>query len=256
MPACIEASAGLDAFEIKNRIMLTGDRRRAAEVIAREASHPEVEAELLPEQKLDRIRQLQAQGRHVAMIGDGINDAPALAAASVGIAVAGASDITAEAADVVYLPHSLERLPKLFEVSRKAVYTAWQNIFLFAGAVNAIAVVLCATGKLTPVGAAFTHQLSSFFVMMNSLRLLRVEKGGVDAHETRFSRLWTRTQIPHAWERIRHVTEKIDFGAFDFASGLNWLIDNRRRLVRPALYVVARWRSGVRSTPCAPKRPA
>ena len=233
----IEASAGLDQLEIKNRIMLTGDRRRAAEVMAREAGIPNVEAELLPEQKLDRVRQLESQGRHVAMVGDGINDAPALAAATVGIAVAGASDIAAEAADVVYLPHSLERLPKLFEVSRKAVQTAWQNIFLFAGAVNAIAVILCATGKLTPVGAAFTHQLSSFFVMMNSLRLLRVERGGLEARETRFSRLWARTQIPTALERLHHVTEKLDFGALDFASGLNWLIDNRQRLVRPMVYL-------------------
>ena len=145
---------------------------------------------------------------------------------------------TAEAADVVYLPHSLEKLPKLFEVSRKAVQTAWQNIILFAGAVNAIAVVLCATGKLSPVGAAFTHQLSSFFVMMNSLRLLHVERGGVEARETRFSKLWARTQIPHAWDRIRHVTEKIDIGALDFASGLNWLIDNRQRMVRPLMYAL------------------
>ncbi len=234
----VEASAGLDQLEIKNRIMLTGDRRRAAEVIAREAGIPNVEAELLPEQKLDRVRQLESQGHHVAMVGDGINDAPALAAASVGIAVAGASDITAEAADVVYLPHSLEKLPKLFEVSRKALQTAWQNIILFAGAVNAIAVILCATGKLTPVGAAFTHQLSSFFVMMNSLRLLRVERGGLEPRETRFSRLWARTPLPHAWERLRHVTEKIDFGALDFASGLNWLIDNRERMVRPILYAL------------------
>ena len=123
--------------DIKNQVMLTGDRRRAAEVIAREVGIPNVEAELLPEQKLDRVRQLACARPHVAMVGDGINDAPALAAASVGIAVAGASDITAEAADVVYLPHSLETLPKLFEVSRKAVQTAWQNIILFAGVVNA-----------------------------------------------------------------------------------------------------------------------
>ena len=93
--------------------MLTGDRRRAAEAIAREIGISDVEAELLPEQKLDRVRQLAAQGRTVAMVGDGINDAPALAAAQVGIAVAGASDITAEAADVVYLPHSLEKLPAI-----------------------------------------------------------------------------------------------------------------------------------------------
>ena len=122
---------------ITHQVMLTGDRRRAAEVIAREIGIPNVEAELLPEQKLDRVRQLVSQGRTVAMVGDGINDAPALAAASVGIAVAGASDITAEAADVVYLPHSLEKLPRLFEVSRRAMHTAWQNIVLFAGAFNA-----------------------------------------------------------------------------------------------------------------------
>ncbi len=123
----------LQQMGITYQVMLTGDRRRAAEAIAREIGIPNVEAELLPEQKLDRVRQLASQGRTVAMVGDGINDAPALAAAHVGIAVAGASDITAEAADVVYLPHSLEKLPRLFEVSQRAMHTAWQNIFLFAG---------------------------------------------------------------------------------------------------------------------------
>ena len=78
----------------------------------------------------------------------------------------------AEAADVVYLPHSLERLPEFFSVSRSAVRTAWQNIFLFAGLFNATAVLCAATGRIGPVGAAVTHQLSSFLVMMNSLRLL------------------------------------------------------------------------------------
>ena len=171
-----EAVAALRQMDIAHQVMLTGDRRRAADVIAREIGISEVEAELLPEQKLERVRQFTSQGRGVAMVGDGINDAPALAAASVGIAVAGASDITAEAADVVYLPHSLESLPRLFEVSRRAMHTAWQNIVLFAGVVNLAAVLLCATGKLGPVGAAMTHQLSSFCVMMNSLRLLRVER--------------------------------------------------------------------------------
>ncbi len=171
-----EASAELQAMEITYQVMLTGDRKRAAEAIAREVGVPNVEAELLPEQKLDRIRQLMSQGRYVAMVGDGINDAPGLAAANVGIAVHGATDITAEAADVVYLGTSLEKLPKLFEVSRKAVQTAQQNIYLFAGVVNVVAVAACATGVLGPLGAAFTHQISSFLVMMNSLRLLRVEK--------------------------------------------------------------------------------
>jgi Cu+-exporting ATPase len=170
-----EAVRGLRAMGIGYQVMLTGDRRRPAEAMAREIGIDHVEAELLPEQKLERVRQLAAQGRVVAMVGDGINDAAALAAASVGIAVAGASDIAAEAAGVVYMPHSLEKLPQLFEVARRAVDTAWLNIVLFAGALNLLAVLACATGKLGPMGAALTHQLASFCVMMNSLRLLRVE---------------------------------------------------------------------------------
>lgn len=169
--------AGLQNIGIPRLLMLTGDRRRAAESIAREAGIPEVDAGLLPDQKLERVRQLLAEGRKVCMVGDGINDAPALAAATVGIAVAGASDITAEAADVIYLPHSLETLPELLSVSRRAVATAWQNMILFAGLVNFAAVLLAARGTLGPIGAAITHQLSSFLVMMNSLRLMRVGGG-------------------------------------------------------------------------------
>ena len=199
-----ELALGLNELGITQRLMLTGDRRRAAEAIAREAGIGEVEAELLPEQKVERIRQLSTQGRTVAMVGDGINDAPALANAAVGIAVAGASDITAEAADAVYLPHTLEKLPKLFEVSRRAVATAWQNIILFAGLVNLAAVICAATGVIGPIGAALTHQLSSFFVMMNSLRLLRVERGESKLMR-RISELVSRIPRPHirvAWRPL------------------------------------------------------
>jgi Cu+-exporting ATPase len=189
-----EASAGLEALGIAHRLMLTGDRRRPAEVIARRAGIPELEAELLPEQKVDRIRQLAAAGRKVAMIGDGINDAPALASAHIGIAVAGASDIAAEAAGAVFLPHSLETLPLLFETSKRAVATAWQNIILFAGFVNLAAVICAATGVIGPIGAALTHQLSSFLVMMNSLRLLRTR----------------RFRIPAIWPRLRAAIPDID----------------------------------------------
>jgi Cu+-exporting ATPase len=210
----------LKGLQITYQVMLTGDRRRAAEVIAREAGIPAVEAELLPEQKLDRVRQLSSQGRVVAMIGDGVNDAPALAAAQVGVAVSGASDITAEAADVVYMGHSLENLPKLFDVSRRAVATAWQNIILFAGLFNLLAVGLAATGILSPIGAAVTHQLSSFFVMINSLRLLRVERTG-----------WSwlhRTPIPAAWNFARH---KLD--AFDVRDTFVHVVTRWREFVRP-----------------------
>ena len=215
-----EAVDELAQMGISRTVMLTGDRRRAAEAIAREIGIHDVEADLLPEQKLERVRQLRSQGRTVAMLGDGINDAPGLAAADVGVAVAGASDITAEAADVVYLPHSLDRLPRLFDISRRAMQTAWLNIVLFAGALNALAVLACATGKLGPIGAAFTHQLSSFFVMMNSLRLLRVERRSRSR----------AAQAAVAWQRAR---------AFDPAAALRWALERRRQFVKPALVAAA-----------------
>jgi len=223
-----EAVGELNQLGITHQVMLTGDRRRAAEVIAREIGIHHVEAELLPEQKLDRVRQLTAQGRTVVMLGDGINDAPALAAASVGVAVAGASDITAEAADVVYLPHSLYKLPRLFEVSRRAVHTAWLNIVLFAGALNLLAVLACATGRLGPIGAAFTHQLSSFCVMMNSLRLLRAERGA--GSPSRLSRLISSSPLPALWDRLRD---------FHPAAAFQWVFARRRQLVKPAWIAAA-----------------
>lgn len=177
-PGIREAVHELEHLGVTHQIMLTGDRRRAAEVIAREVGLSSVEAELLPEQKLDRIRALVAQGRVVAMAGDGVNDAPALAASNVGIAVAGASDLTAEAAGVVYMGQSLEKLPQLIEVSRRAVTIVWQNIIFFAVIVNIVAVGLASGGVLGPLGAAFTHQIGSFLVMLNSLRLLRAERRG------------------------------------------------------------------------------
>ena len=219
-----DAVSQFQQIGITYQVMLTGDRRRAADAIAREIGIHHVEAELLPEQKLDRVRQLGSQGRTVAMLGDGINDAPGLAAASVGIAVSGASDIAAEAAGVVYLPHSLSGLPRLFEVSRRAMQTAWLNIVLFAGVVNLLAVLACATGRLGPIGAAFTHQLSSFFVMMNSLRLLRVE--ATSPRRARLSRLLAASPLPAWWRRLRLVHP---------ADAFRWLFARRRQLAKPAL---------------------
>jgi Cu+-exporting ATPase len=236
-----EAVSELQQMGITQQVMLTGDRRRAAEVIAREIGIHDVEAELLPEQKLDRIRQLMSSGRPVAMLGDGINDAPALAASSVGIAVGGASDIAAEAADVIYLPHSLEKLPRLFEVSRKAMHTAWLNIVLFAGALNLLAVIAAATGIVGPIGAAFTHQLSSFCVMMNSLRLLRVERGAAVGGESRWSRVsrriscWITEAI--AGSPLHTLLERLR--EFDVATAFQWLVNRRRQLLKPALITAA-----------------
>ncbi|MBI3684130.1 MAG: cadmium-translocating P-type ATPase [Acidobacteria bacterium] len=216
---------------IHHVLMLTGDRKRAAEAIARELEIPHVEAELLPEQKLDRIRNLAAHGHTVAMAGDGINDAPALAAAHVGIAVSGASDITAEAADVVYMGQSLEKLPKVFEVSRRAMVIVWQNIVIFAGAVNLVAVVSCASGILGPLGAAFTHQISSFLVMLSSLRLLRIER----AKSAWWQNAWWQKWF--GWlsvQQIRHWRRQLDWRH-------TWehIWERRQQWSRPLLAAVA-----------------
>jgi len=228
-----EAVHELEHLGITHQIMLTGDRRRAAEVIAREIGIPNVEAELLPEQKLERIRSLVSQGRAVAMVGDGVNDAPALAAAPVGIAVSGASDITAEAAGVVYMGRSLDKLPALFQVSRRAVGIAWQNIVLFAGVVNAVSIGLASKGTIGPLAAAFIHQLSSFLVMLNSLRLLRVERSrGAWIH--RLEHRLEHTRLPAVWRHARAVAASIDPKEL-FVT----LVENRRRLARPALAVAA-----------------
>ena len=213
----------LEHLEISHLTMLTGDRKRAAEAIAREVGLHHVEAGLLPEEKLERIRHAAAHGHTVAMVGDGLNDAPALAAARVGIAVGGANDITAEAADVVFLGHSLETLPKLFEVSRRAIRTAWQNIIVFAGIVNAVAITAAATGKLGPIGAAVTHQIASLLVVLNSLRLLHVgEKAGLAGRIS--------PKIHRLSHELHHLSHR-----FDPKHWFDEAIARRRELARPVL---------------------
>ena len=226
----------IEELGIPNVILLTGDRRKAADAMARVVGITHVEAELLPEQKLDRIKQLQVQGRKVAMIGDGVNDAPALAAADVGVAISGSgADIAAEAADVVDLNPEIERLPKLFGVSRRAVTTVWQNIILFAGVVNVVAVYIAGKGWMGPAMAAGVHQISSIFVMLNSVRLLRVERPA--GRISRWQRLWESLGIGRAWEAILAVLRQIDP-----AGGFAWLVENRNRLVRPAVALgLAAW---------------
>ena len=214
---------------LNDQRIFTGDRKRAAELIAHEVGISHLEAGLLPAQKVELLEKLHAQGHKPAMAGDGLNDAAALATAYVGIAMAGASDVTAEAADVVYLPHSLERLPELFRVSRSAVRTAWQNIFLFAGVFNATAVLLAATGRLGPVGAAVTHQLSSFLVMMNSLRLLHVASAG----EWRRRLLAKWEQLPFG-RGLQWVNARVEH--FEFASLAEKFVVLWPRIRKPLLY--------------------
>jgi HflK protein len=226
-----EALSTLRDLGIDDLRILTGDRKRSAEFVAREVGIAQIEAELLPAQKIERVQALVSAGKHPAMIGDGLNDAAALATANVGIAVAGASDVTAEAADVIYLPHTLEKLPEFFKMSRRAVRTAWQNIILFACIFNAAAVICAATGVIGPVGAAVTHQLSSFFVMMNSLRLLRVPGAGTSRVRQLWQEALSRSPVPRTFARAQEI-----FAHFEFGALLNFFIARWTRIRWPLAY--------------------
>ncbi len=153
--------------------VLTGDRGAAARAVAKRVHIKLVEAELLPAGKAAWIEERQKAGRRVAMVGDGINDAPALAKADVGIALgAMGSDLAAEAGDLVILGEPLVNLPDLVKLSRATVAIIRQNILIFAFGLNALAMGSAALGILGPIPAAILHQAGSFLVLLNSMRLL------------------------------------------------------------------------------------
>jgi cation-transporting P-type ATPase C len=153
-------------------LMLTGDLEESARSVAQAVGLSEWEAQLLPEQKYERIRKLEAEGLTVAMVGDGINDAPALALADVGIAMGTAgSDVAIEAADVALAADSLRGVVTTVRLSREALRVIRQNYGMALG-VNAGGLLLGALGSLNPFLAAVLHNLSTLLVVANSARLI------------------------------------------------------------------------------------
>jgi len=152
-------------------ILLTGDTRAVAGNVAQSLGIREVEAELLPEDKLLRVTALVRDGRVVAMLGDGINDAPALVKADVGVAMGSGTDVARESGDIVLLGNDLVRFVATIGIARRTRQIIWQN-FVGTIAVDAVGIALAAVGFLNPLLAAFIHVASEMTFILNSARLL------------------------------------------------------------------------------------
>ncbi|SFL35217.1 Cu+-exporting ATPase [Gracilibacillus orientalis] len=172
-PTAIEAIQQLKAQDLEV-IMLTGDNETTAQAIAKQVDIDQVFAEVLPEQKADKVKEVQLQGKTVAMVGDGINDAPALAISDIGIAIGTGTEVAIEAADVTILGGELLLIPKAIKLSHATIRNIRQNLF-WAFAYNSVGIPIAAAGLLAPWIAGAAMAFSSVSVVTNALRLKRVK---------------------------------------------------------------------------------
>ncbi|BCG56935.1 heavy metal translocating P-type ATPase [Paenibacillus sp. URB8-2] len=172
-PTSREAVAALRGMGI-DVVMITGDNERTARAIAAEAGIDRVMAEVLPEGKAEAVRKLQADGVKVAMVGDGINDAPALATADIGMAVGTGTDVAMEAADITLMRGDLKAIADAIKMSRRTMGNIKQNLFWALG-YNTIGIPVAALGFLAPWLAGAAMAFSSVSVVLNALRLQRVK---------------------------------------------------------------------------------
>ncbi len=177
----IKASAKDAVAELQRRglrtLLVTGDNAVAAQTVADAVGIDEVVADVLPDGKVDVIDQLREAGRSVAMVGDGINDAPALAAADLGLAIGRGTDVAIGAADIILVRHSLAAVPESLELARATRRTIVTNL-MWAFGYNLAAIPIAAAGLLNPLLAGGAMAFSSFFVVSNSLRLRNRRLGG------------------------------------------------------------------------------
>lgn len=174
-PESRAALARLKSMGIKRTVLLTGDSAREGARIGAELGIDEVQAELLPEHKVDAIARLQQQGFRVAMVGDGINDAPALARADVGIAMgARGTQAALEAADIALMTDDLSKIGFARALARRSYRTIQENIFVGVGVVHVLGITAALMGWIGPIQAAMLHLGPDILVFVNSVKLLRV----------------------------------------------------------------------------------
>ncbi len=178
-PGAKEAVAALKAAGAKRVVMLTGDNERVAGRVAAELGIDEVRAELLPEDKVAAIAGLQREGHRVVMVGDGVNDAPALARADVGVAMgARGTQAAIEAADVALMTDDLSKIVLARALARRAYRTIQENIFVGVGVVHGLGITAALLGWIGPIQAAVLHLGPDILVFVNSVKLLRVRIQG------------------------------------------------------------------------------
>lgn len=213
-----EAINSLKAIGIRT-VLLTGDAPAIAEAIGRELGVDEAKGGLLPEDKLREVQSLRSIGSVVAMVGDGVNDAPALVVANVGIAVGSATDVASESASVLLLGDDLTRLADLVKLARQCHRIIMTN-FLGTLSVDAVGVALAAFGMLNPILAALIHVTSEMAFILNSARLVRVadlagplsaRRSGVMQDSRQAQEQLTRQQLRHAL-KAEHEAEDEDSG--------------------------------------------
>ena len=174
-----EAIAALKESGIKRIVMLTGDNASTARAIAADLGLDEVKADLMPEDKVAAIAELQKKGLKVAMVGDGVNDAPALARAEVGIAMGGGGTQAAlEAADIALMTDDLNKIVAARNIARRAYRTIQENLWVGVGVVHVLGIIAALMGWIGPIQAAFIHLGPDVMVFLNSVKLLRVQIPG------------------------------------------------------------------------------